>query len=196
MDKIKAFLIKYKYWVAGGAVALIALYLLRGGGGGSDSGVVQTAYTTSDGGLSNTYSDPTVMLAQLQAQTQLSGQSAQFGHELGLAQIQADIAKMTLQGQNDISLATIDANKWMAQLDSNTQQSIGQLNFDATKLQADTSYLNTQLQTGVQLAEIDANKYIAGRQADIAQYQAKIQKRGQDYAFAGGLLNFAGGFFK
>ena len=84
----------------------------------------------------------------------------------------------------------------MAQLESNTQQTIGQLNFDATKLQADTSYLNTQLQTGVQLAEIDANKYIAGRQADIAQYQAKIQKRGQDYAFAGGLLNFAGGFFK
>lgn len=196
MDKIKAFLIKYKYWVAGGAVALIALYLLRGSGGGNGSGVVQTAYTTSDGGLSNTYSDPTVMLAQLQAQTQLAGQTAQMQGELNLAQLQADMTNFQVTANKDISLATIDANKWMAQLDSNTQNSIAHLNFDATKLQADTSYLNTQLQTGVQLAEIDANKYIAGRQADIAQYQAKIQKRGQDYAFAGGLLNFAGGFFK
>lgn len=196
MDKIKAFLIKYKYWVAGGAVALIALYLLRGSGGGSRAGVVQTAYTTSDGGLSNTYSDPTVMLAQLQAQTQLAGQTADLQGQLNLAQLQADANALSVNTNKEISLATIDANKWMAQLDSNTQQTIGQLNFDATKLQADTSYLNTQLQTGVQLAEIDANKYIAGRQADIAQYQAKIQKRGQDYAFAGGLLNFAGGFFK
>lgn len=196
MDKIKAFLIKYKYWVAGGAVALIALYLLRGSGGSSGAGVIQTAYTTSDGGLSNTYSDPTVMLAQLQAQTQLAGQTAELQGQLNLAQLQADANTLSVNANKEISLATIDANKWMAQLESNTQNSIAQLNFDASKLQADTSYLNTQLQTGVQLAEIDANKFIAGKQADIAMYQAKIQKRGQDYQFAGGLLNFAGSFFK
>lgn len=196
MDKIKAFLIKYKYWVAGGAVALIALYLLRGSGGGSGSGVVQTAYTTSNGSSSNTYTDPSLMLAQLQAQTSLAGQTAEMQGQLNLAQLQADMTNFGVTANKDISLATIDANKWMAQLDSNTQSSIAQLNFDASKLTADTSFKNTQLQTNVQLAEIDANKYIAGRQSDIAQYQAKIQKRGQDYAFAGGLLNFAGGFFK
>lgn len=196
MDKIKAFLIKYKYWVAGGAVALIALYLLRGSGGGSSAGVVQTAYTTSDGSTAQTYTDPSLMLAQLQAQTQLAGQTAEMQGQLNLAQLQADMTNFQVTANKDISLATIDANKWMAQLDSNTQNSVAQLNFNASQFASQTSLQTAQLGANVQLAEIDANKYIAGRQADIAQYQAKIQKRGQDYQFAGGLLNFAGSFFR
>ena len=195
MDSIKAFLMKYKYWVAGGAVALFALYMMRGSGGGSSAGAVQTSYTTSDGYGGNSYSDPSLMLAQMQAQTQLAGQASQFQHESQLAQLNADISKLTLQGQTDISLATIDANKWMAQLESNTQQAVGQLNFDATKYQSDFAFNTAQLQSNITLAEIDANKFIAGKQSDIAKYQAQTQRRGQDYAMVGGLLNTLGKFF-
>ena len=186
MDKIKAFIIKYKWWLAGGAVALAALYLLRGSGGSSSGGgVVQTSYTTSDGGVGNQYTDPTLMLEQLKSQTNLAGQQADLQSQLNLANI-----------QKEISLATLDTNKWLGQLDSNTQTALGSINANMGMHVADQQTLQSQIGANVKHAEIDANKFIASKQSDIAKYQAQTARRGQEYGAIQGLLNWGGGFFK
>lgn len=164
---IKGVILKYKYWVAGGAVALIALYLLRGTGGstGSTSGqAISTSYTTSDGQTANSYSDPTLMLAQLNAQTTLAGQQAQFSHDLGLAQM-----------QKDISLATIDANKWMSNLDFNLQSTVAGINADAAKYTSNIQLQMQQDQSQVKMAEIGANSYIAQLTANSNNHIADVQ---------------------
>lgn len=168
MEKFKAFILKYKYWVAGGAVALIAFYLLRGSGGSSTSaGAVTTSYTTSDGQTANSYTDPSLMLAQLTAQTQLATQTADLQSQLQLAGM-----------EKDISLATIDANKWMSQLDYNLQSSLANINSDAAKYASDIQLQIQQNDGLVKMAEINANSYIANVQAQsnnlIAQTQASV----------------------
>lgn len=163
---IKGFILKYKYWVAGGAVALIALYLLRGSGGATPSQgqAISTSYTTSDGQTANSYSDPTLMLAQLNSQTTLAGQQAQFSHDLNLAQI-----------QKDISLATIDANKWMSNLDYNLQSTVAGINADAMKYSSNIQLQMQQDQSQVKMAEIGANSYIAQLTANSNNHIADVQ---------------------
>lgn len=206
MDKLKAFFIKYKLWIAGGAVAFIAFYLLRGSGGGGTGQAVSTSYTTSDGSTANSYTDPSLMIAQLNAQTQLAGQAAEFQNQLSLAQLSADNTAMQLTAERDINLATIDANKWVAQLEANTQTALGDLNYQTT-LANNAFQLNmAQNSALVSQNELEANKFIAGLNsaaqikaaqlnANAAQYQAKVAKRGQDYAFAGSVLNTLGSYF-
>lgn len=175
MEKLKAFIIKYKWYIAGGAAALIALYLFRGAGGGGGGQAISTSYTTSDGQTANTYSDPTVMLAQLQAQTGLASQTADLQAQLNLAQISKDNNLASLSYERDISLATIDANKWMAQLDNNLQSTLGALSFDAAKYTADLNLQGIQAQGVITQAEMQSNNYIASLQASTNQKIADIQ---------------------
>lgn len=163
---IKGFILKYKYWVAGGAVALIALYLLRGSGSGQSTQgqAISTSYTVSDGQTANSYSDPTLMLAQLSGQNNLALQNSQLSHELGLAQM-----------QKDISLATIEANKWMSNLDFNLQSSIANINADASKYNSNIQLQMQQDQSQVKLAEIGAQSYIAQLTANSNNHIADVQ---------------------
>lgn len=187
MGKFKELIIKYKWWLVGGAILLAGLYFFRGnsGGGGSGSGVVQTQYTTSDGNIANSYSDPSLMLAQLESQTSLAGQAADLQSQLNLANI-----------QKDISLAGLEVNKWLGQLDSNTQISLGSINSMTQMHVADQATAQSQIGANVAFAEIDANKFISSKQADIAKYQAQTARRGQEYGAIQGLLNWGGSFFK
>lgn len=179
MGKFKSFIIKYKWWLAGGAVALFALYMIRGSGGSSDStGVIQTSYTTSDGGVGNQYTDPTLMLAQLTNQTALATQAADLQSQFNLANI-----------SKDISLATLDTNKWLGQLDSNTQIELGGLGATTQQYIADANVKTSQINADVLNRQTDAQKFIASQ-------QNKIAKRGQEYQAIQGLLNFGGSFFK
>lgn len=180
MEKIKAFIIKYKWWISGGALALAAIYLLRnvGGSDSGGSGIIQTAYTTSDGSIANQYTDPSLMLAQLDAQTNLSLKQTDAQTQLGLANI-----------QKDISFATLETNKWLGQIDSNTQTALGNINANMNIHIADQQTAQAQIGAGVQYAQIDAQKY-------IAKYQAQTARRGQEYGAIQGLLNWGGGFFK
>lgn len=163
---IKALIIKYKYWVAGGAVALVALYLLRGsgGGGGSEGQAISTSYTTSNGQTANSYADPTLMLAQLTSQTNLAMQSDQLTHEQNLAGI-----------QKDISLATIDANKWMSNLDFNLQSTVANINADALKYSSNIQLQMQQDQSQIKLAEIGAGNYVAQLNANSNNHIANVQ---------------------
>lgn len=197
MEKFKHFLIKYKWYVAGGAGLLIVLFLLRSKrGSGSGSGVIQTSYTTSDGSIGNSYTDPSLMLAQLESQTNLAAQTADLQGQLNLAQMQYDFGRYELDSNTALGIATIDANKFISQLDANTQTAIAGLNATTQQHVANAQVQTAQIQGNVMLNEIDANKYIAGRQADIAKYQAQTARRGQEYGAIQGLLNWGGGFFK
>lgn len=180
MGKFKSFIIKYKWWVAGGVVALFALYMLRGSSSGSSdsTGVIQTSYTTSDGGIGNQYTDPTLMLAQLSNQTAIATQAADLQSQLNLANI-----------NKDISLATLDTNKWLGQLDSNTQIALGGLGATTQQHIADAGVKTAQINADVLNRQTDAQKFIASQ-------QNKIAKRGQEYQAIQGLLNFGGSFFK
>lgn len=187
MEKLKTLLIKYKWYVAGAVGLFIAIYLMRNSGG-SSSGAQSVAYTTSTGQVANQYSDPTLLLAQNAQQGQLALQAADNAFNLSM-----------LQENNKLASATIDANKWMAQLDSNTQTNVAQLGFDASKYTADIGVQMQNMTNQFGMYEIDAQKYITGLQINSAQqisaqqgqvelYKAKAEKHNANLNFATGLL--------
>lgn len=187
MEKLKGFLIKYKWWIAGFIVAAYAIYALRGSGSASSSG--GQTYTISDGSTSQGYSDPTLMLAQLEAQTALASQSTDLQAQLNLAQMETDLSKYQIDANNSIGFATIDANKWLAQMDTNLQTSLAQIGSNTQMYIADANVRTAQIGADVANREIDANRYIADK-------QLKIQKRGQEYQAIQGFLGWAGGFIR
>lgn len=185
MEKVKGFLIQYKFWIAGFIVAAYAIYALRGSGTASSG----PTYTISDGSTSQGYSDPTLMLAQLEAQTSLASQTADLQAQLNLAQMESDLSRYQIDSESSIGLATIDANKWLAQMDTNLQTSLAQLGSTTQMYIADANVRTAQIGADVANREIDANKYIADK-------QLKIQKRGQEYQAIQGFLGWAGGFIR
>lgn len=207
MEKIKALLLKYKYWVAGAVALLVIFYLMRQGGGGSGGGAIQTQYTTASGNTANSYTDPSIMMAQLAGQNALAVKTLENQGALDILSKQNDLIKFQTQSSETLGLATIDANKFMANLDSTTQNTVAQLGFNSAQYTANIQQQIANSNNILAGQQIDANKYIANlqantemnvvnKQASIAKYQAQTDRRGQDYSFAAGLLQFAGGFFK
>lgn len=188
MEKVKGFLIRYKWWIAGFIVAAYAIYALRGSSSSGQSSGGQT-YTVSDGSTSQSYSDPTLMLAQLEAQTNLAGQAADLQAQLNLTQMNNDLSRYQIDASNSIGFASIDANKWLAQMDANVQTSLAQLGSTTQMYLADSNVKTTQIRADVDNHAIDANTY-------IAEKQIKLQKRQQNNDLIGSFLGFAGGLVK
>lgn len=185
LGKVKEFFIEYKWWIVAAIIGIFALMMIRPKSGTSTT----TEYTTSSGGQTGVAPDPTLMLAQLQAQTQLGLQAGQLQAQLNQQQIVADLTRYQTDASTSIGMATIDANKWLGQLDSTTQLGLAGLQTDATKYVANAGVQTAQIQADVENRAIDAQKYIAGQ-------QIKVQKRGQEYNAILGVLNWGGGFFK
>jgi len=199
MDKIKAFLIKYKLYVAIGAVGLIAIYLLRNSGG---SNSVSTNYTTATS-QGNIAADPTVTLAQMQQQGALAQLTADYKGQYDLANLALEGQKYQISQESALALATIDANKWVANLDANTQMNVAQLGYNATKYQSDAQIQIQGLNNQMSMYELDATKFITDRQLQVQQsiagMQASIEKKkisaektNSFLNFGGSLLNFFG----
>lgn len=187
MEKVKGFLIQYKWWIAGFIVAAYAIYALRGSSNEQSSG--GQSYTMTDGSTSQSYSDPTLMLAQLEAQTNLAMQGADLQAQLNLNQMNNDLSRYQVDAGNSIGFASLEANKWLAQMDANVETSLAKLGYDAQTYIADANVKTSQIGADVAIREIDAKKY-------IAEKELKIQKRGQEYNAIQGLLSWGSGLFR
>ncbi|WWT37722.1 envelope penetration protein [Enterobacteria phage PRDamber] len=207
MEKVKAWLIKYKWWIVaaiGGVAAFLLLKNRDGGGGGGGEYMVGSGPIYQQAGSGAV--DNTMALAALQANTQLSAQNAQLQAQLDASRLQletqlnietlaADNAHYQTQTQYQLGMAQVDLSKYLGDLQSTTSTALARMQSDTAKYQSDIQLQAENIRANTSLAEIDAQKYIVGKQADIAKYQAKTERRGQDYGFALGLLNFGSKFF-
>ncbi|WWT37970.1 envelope penetration protein [Enterobacteria phage PRDcanary] len=207
MEKVKAWLIKYKWWIVAAIGGVAAFLLLKNRGGSSGSSEM---YMTGAGPVYQQAGsgavDNTMALASLQAQTQLAGQNAALQAQLDASRLQletqlnietlaADNAHYATQSQLQLGMAQVDLSKYLGDLQSATSTALAGMQSDTAKYQSNIQLQAENIRANTSLAEINAQKYIVGKQADIAMYQAQTERRGQDYGFAMGLLNFGSKFF-
>lgn len=185
MEKVKAFLVKHKWWVIALAVVLVVWLFMRPSNSGGGGGDLSMQY----GGF---YTDPNAMALAQQSngqQFQMDMLNAQMGNQLQMATLESENMRYKIESEKTLGLAGIDMQKFLGSLESSTSISLANIGADSNRYTADIQYKAEQLRSDTANRGIEANKYIAGRQADVAKYQAKTQRNSSYLNFAGGLIN-------
>lgn len=182
VNKIKAFVLKYKYYILGVIALFVVFKLLSNRGSGSGSDANQPVFTGQPSLGQSAPVDNSMAILQSQQQFQLAQQKLAFQHENDLAdkQLQARQQENALQqqinqGNIELEKTRVSNEKWALEQNAN----IAKLNAEIAERNANAQLAwqsqNSQLNANLKLAEIDANKYIAGKQFEYQKYQTDKQ---------------------